>query len=277
MEEYWQNARMWEDATLVTVAPGQEITAIDGALEVVSTISGTVTLDSPEDRTVTVEAWADGELAGSAAADPASGKYTLNVPEGTYVLKASATFPGSTTTAKPQYYDGADAAEDATPVAAVGRATLTGIDFTLEAITVPAPKPTLTVAVSSVRAGGEIAVTGEGFASGETVRFELHSDPIVLGTLRADAGGRIDGTLRIPASVPAGAHTLVALGEGASIQASLALQVQSAATAAGTTSGAAASPAVLASTGAELPAAGLVIGLFLVIAGGVIARRRVHG
>lgn len=40
-----------------------------------------------------------------------------------------------------------------------------------------------------MRAGGAIQVVGEGFSAGEVVAFELHSDPIALGSLTADQSG----------------------------------------------------------------------------------------
>ncbi|WP_082488321.1 collagen binding domain-containing protein [Microbacterium sp. Leaf159] len=277
LEEYWEGTREWDDATFVTVGSNEEIEGISAELEVVSTVSGTVTLDSDEGHDVVVEAWADGALVRSTEADPASGAYTLNVPEGTYVLKASATFPGSTTTAAPQYFDGVSTAAEATPVVAVGRSTLTGIDFDLVAVTAPIvdPAPALTISAPSVRAGGVITVSGTGFVPGESIAFELHSDPIALGSLVADADGRIGGTLRIPASAAVGSHTLVALRGGVPLQTSATLQVTAAVVTGAAVEGAAVSPPRgLAATGGELPTTALLTGLFLALAGTVLVRRR---
>lgn len=280
LEEYWKGAREWEDATFVTVGSNEEVEGISAELEVVSTVSGTVTLDSDEGHEVVVEAWADGSLVRSAEADPTTGAYTLTVPEGTYVLKASASFPGSTTTAAPQYFDGVATAAEATPVVAVGRGALTGIDFTLVAVTAPIvePTPALTISAPSVQAGGVITVSGTGFVPGESIAFELHSDPIALGSLFADADGRVSGTLRIPASAALGSHTLVALRNGVPLQSSVALQVTAAAatavTGAAATGAAVTPPRGLAATGGDLPAVALVTGLFLALAGTVLVRRR---
>lgn len=272
MEEYWEGAREWEDATFVTVGANEEVEGISAALEVVSTITGTVALDSDEDRKVVVEAWADGELVRTAEANPNTGAYKLVVPEGTYVLKASASFPGSTTTAAPQYFDGVATAAEATPVVAVGRATLTGIDFTLIAGTALEPKPALTLSAASIRAGKEITVSGTGFAPGQKVAFELHSDPVALGSLAADESGALTGSLRLPAGTPAGAHTLVALDASGAVIASVALTVTAAS--GGAVAG---GEDVLATTGAELPSFAVMMAAALLLTGlGLVRRRRAH-
>lgn len=63
--------------------------------------------------------------------------------------------------------------------------------------------------VLKVPQGGLLAPTGSGYAPGTPVTSTLFSDPVVLGTLIADENGDIDGTLRVPADVPPGKHTLV--------------------------------------------------------------------
>lgn len=274
LEEWWKNARSWDDATVVTVAPGQEVAAIDAEVEVSSKISGTVELDSDEQRTVTVEAWADGEIKGTATVHRTNGTYTLYVPEGTYILKASAVFPGSSTTAAPQYYDGVATAAEATPVVAEGRGALTGVDFTLVTDATPAPKPVLTLSAGSIVAGKDITVAGTGFAPGQKLAFELRSDPVALGSLTADASGRLGGTFRIPAGTPAGTHTLVALDASGAIVARATIQVTAA-------SGGAVSGSVggaLATTGADLPTFAVMAASGLLLAGLLlVSRRRIHG
>ncbi|MBN9187861.1 VWA domain-containing protein [Microbacterium sp.] len=61
----------------------------------------------------------------------------------------------------------------------------------------------------TVPQGGILAPTGSGFAPGTPVTTTIHSDPTVLGTLIADDSGHVDGTLRIPADIQPGRHTLV--------------------------------------------------------------------
>jgi hypothetical protein len=46
----------------------------------------------------------------------------------------------------------------------------------------------------------------------------LESNPVTLGTLTPDATGTVTGSFTIPASVPAGNHTIVLTGTGANAQ-----------------------------------------------------------
>lgn len=75
---------------------------------------------------------------------------------------------------------------------------------------------------ASVVAGGTVAVTGSGFAADAELRFELRSDPVDLGTVTADADGAFSRALTIPASTPAGAHTLAVIrADGTEVTAAL--------------------------------------------------------
>ncbi|WP_217614497.1 HtaA domain-containing protein [Cellulomonas sp. GbtcB1] len=74
-------------------------------------------------------------------------------------------------------------------------------------------------ASGAVTAGGELTLTANGFGAGEGgIRLELHSDPVLLATLTADASGTVAATFTIPASTPAGAHTLVLIGAGQTLE-----------------------------------------------------------
>lgn len=76
-----------------------------------------------------------------------------------------------------------------------------------------------TVSVTGeLRPGGSIAVAGAGLA-GATAGFsvELHSDPVQLGTATTDAAGAFSLAATIPASTPAGAHTLVVAIDGVTV------------------------------------------------------------
>ena len=64
----------------------------------------------------------------------------------------------------------------------------------------------------SVTSGGTVEVVASGFWPGEQVTVDLHSDPVQLATLTADANGTVSGSLVIPASTPPGDHTLVLTG-----------------------------------------------------------------
>jgi hypothetical protein len=86
--------------------------------------------------------------------------------------------------------------------------------------------PTTTVVTTSPNAGygaehsatmtttveGSVQITGANWMPGAPVDVAVHSDPVHLGTLVADATGRIDGTFTLPAAVPAGDHLVVLSG-----------------------------------------------------------------
>ncbi|HRQ00052.1 MAG TPA: hypothetical protein PK781_06290 [Terrimesophilobacter sp.] len=60
--------------------------------------------------------------------------------------------------------------------------------------------------------GGTMTVEGGGFYPGETVELVLHSTPVTVATVTANALGGFSTTAAIPTNVPPGAHTLVATG-----------------------------------------------------------------
>ena len=78
----------------------------------------------------------------------------------------------------------------------------------------PAPAPEAAITVSPERAavGARLTVSGTSFAPGEQVRLELHSTPVLLATVTADAQGRFTATLTVPRVAP-GAHQVVATGD----------------------------------------------------------------
>ncbi len=122
---------------------------------------------------------------------------------------------------------------DVTPVDAtdeVGRANVTvtvpaGVSGTQELVvtagdtvfTLPvevaavAPAPVLSLSAAEVRAGESVTVNGSGFAAGEVVALELHSEPVALGEATADAAGAFSVDVTIPAETSAGDHSIVAL------------------------------------------------------------------
>ncbi|PJJ63785.1 DUF2341 domain-containing protein [Compostimonas suwonensis] len=73
------------------------------------------------------------------------------------------------------------------------------------------------VVTGSVTVGGEIVVHGSGFAAGTEFEVQLHSDPIVLGTVRSTDAGEFELRAAIPSSVTPGEHTVVVLREGAEV------------------------------------------------------------
>ena len=65
----------------------------------------------------------------------------------------------------------------------------------------------------SVVPGTKIVLEAYRFVAGQTVRFELHSDPVLLGTAVASSLGVAALSTVMPASTEAGAHTLVIVAE----------------------------------------------------------------
>lgn len=286
--QFHEAAETMSEATPVTLGPDADTTGIDFDLSRGGDIRGTVTADGatfPEEGVaVTAYLWSNGAWRAVATSyttgeygfgnmDPAFPTEGGPLPAGTYTIGVEA--EGFCT----QFFGATSDIDEAESFDLAAGDVLAGVDVTLTA-DCPAPKPHISVAAGSVNAGGEIAVAGENFTPGESVAFELHSDPIALGSLVADGDGRLNGTLRIPASAPVGPHTLVAVGAESAIEASVALQV-AAATGAGTGTGSTTTPPVrgaavtgLASTGSDVPGGILVAGLFLALCGGVLLRRR---
>ena len=132
------------------------------------------------------------------------------------------------------------------------------------AATTPA---TTSVAAASLAAGKQQTISIGGFLPGEMVHGVLHSTPVDLGTVQADANGVATFTFTVPAGFEAGTHTVEMRGLTSGITAEATFTV----TAAATTSGG------LAYTGTDvLPL--LAVGGGLLAAGAaavsVAARRR---
>jgi hypothetical protein len=128
-------------------------------------------------------------------------------------------------------------------------------------------------------------VTAPGYAAGGSAEIYLHSDPVLLATVNADAGGVVRATITIPTSATAGAHSIEVRGtapSGSPRSLSTAFTV-SAATAAATGTPAAATPTTspvsrtpLSRTGRDLSRL-TVIGLATIALGVVVKRRgRLH-
>lgn len=141
--------------------------------------------------------------------------------------------------------------------------------------------PAVTVPRTQVAPGDSIPVSVHGFTPGEQVRIELHSTPVLLGTVTAGSDGTASSTVTIPAGTEAGQHTITVVGVTCGIQASIPITVVAAAADAPVASLAAFDPSgrSLSYTGANtgwavsLGGALLVGGLGLVLVG----RRRPAG
>ncbi|WP_051389305.1 alpha-L-fucosidase [Arthrobacter sp. 35W] len=78
-------------------------------------------------------------------------------------------------------------------------------------------EPQLALSLGAVEAGKPVEVSLTGFAPDEEIRIELHSDPVLLGTVAADGDGSATFTGTIPAGTPAGGHTVVAIQGSTSV------------------------------------------------------------
>jgi hypothetical protein len=80
--------------------------------------------------------------------------------------------------------------------------------------TVAHPTPPLVAKPDTVHDGEKVALLGGGFAPGAAVMVSFHSDPVVVGSARADSFGRFSLTVTVPTTAPTGAHHFQATGMG---------------------------------------------------------------
>lgn len=71
------------------------------------------------------------------------------------------------------------------------------------------PPRQATISQNHVVAGASVTLSGEGFSSEQDITVTLHSDPVVLGMLRANTTGAVQGTFQIPANTAPGEHHVV--------------------------------------------------------------------
>lgn len=85
--------------------------------------------------------------------------------------------------------------------------------------------PTSTAASRSVPLGGAQTVSAVGFAAGETVTGVLHSAPVDLGSVKADASGTATLRFTVPSALATGAHDVVLTGATSGLSASVTFEV----------------------------------------------------
>jgi hypothetical protein len=119
--------------------------------------------------------------------------------------------------------------------AAPATTTTTTTTTTIAPITTTTPPPTAVASYGggtasiTATAGSSVTVTGSGFAAETDVEVWLHSDPVLLGTVRADASGAFTATFALPATAPRGDHLVVLNGtdvNGEAISRTLAIRIQ---------------------------------------------------
>lgn len=232
-------------------------------------------------------------------AEPELGDLVVGTPTitGTAVVGAEVTAaPGEWTTGAAftfqwlidgEAIEGATSATFSIPSDIAGRALSVRVGGTLDgyapaeatsaAVTVAAAQepgsdaPAVVLGSSTVAAGGNLKVSGTGFAVGAPLKLELRSTPVALGTVTASDAGSFSTTVTIPASVTPGAHTLaVILPDGTEVTAAVTVTASPGA-------GADAGGEALAQTGGEIlmPAVWTAV-LALLVGAGLMVRRRMR-
>jgi LPXTG-motif cell wall-anchored protein len=138
----------------------------------------------------------------------------------------------------------------------------------------------ITVDPTVVEVGGTITVRAGYFEPGSDVQIRVESDPVVLGTLVADASGVVTSSFALPLSVGIGSHVVFALGPrlgtGVATEVSAAITVIDASVSPTAVVPGPGSTGSLPATGRDLSLL-LTVGAALVVGGGLaiqVTRRR---
>lgn len=127
--EYWDSTTDLTAALPVDVAAGEVATGIDASLDAASTITGRVTRASDGSAVEGEVGVIDESGIGYQGTIGADGRYSVNVPPGTYAI----VFRGRDAELIDEYWDDARTRAEATPVTVSSGETRDGIDAVLEA------------------------------------------------------------------------------------------------------------------------------------------------
>jgi hypothetical protein len=130
-----------------------------------------------------------------------------------------------------------------------------------------------------IQQGGSVHVSGNGFKPGSTADLWLFSTPVLLGQPTVDAAGDFAATYTIPASTPAGPHTLQINGLSADGKLRTAVTGVVLEAAAGGAAAASGTGVGLASTGSDAASAvvaGGIAGVLLLVGAGVLVAARLR-
>ncbi|MEP6697931.1 MAG: LPXTG cell wall anchor domain-containing protein [Pseudonocardiales bacterium] len=117
------------------------------------------------------------------------------------------------------------------PGASLATLTSAGATRGTAVLALAAPK----IASGSVVQGAKQTVTGFGFSAKEKVSGVLHSGPVSLGSVSANASGTVVVTFTVPATLAAGRHTVVLTGATSGLSSTATFIVTATAVAPGTT------------------------------------------
>uniref|UniRef100_UPI002629284C GH92 family glycosyl hydrolase n=1 Tax=Microbacterium sp. TaxID=51671 RepID=UPI002629284C len=249
------------------------VTALGAESNVEATATLRVTAQQPGAEATSVQLSADADdvvvgdlVALTATVDPADAVGSVEFVEGDTVV-GTASVSGGVATADVELSTSGEHTFFARFVPADPEAFLASESqpVTFEVRSAPVLEAEIELSTDTVTQGGSFELIGRGFAAGEQVTIELHSDPIDLGTATTDGNGAFRIQVTVPADAPASDHTLVVTGADSGLSAEAALTV---------TAAAAGGDGGLPSTGGFVPVAliGLLLGLLL--AGGVLVMKR---
>jgi hypothetical protein len=140
----------------------------------------------------------------------------------------------------------------------------------------PPPTPSVspshpgnTISVTVVTPGGTISITVTGFAPREIIIIVIHSTPVQLASVTANANGSADASVTIPSNLPTGSHVITATGLTSGHVVSFPVRVEQQTATGGGGPG-------LSNTGVATVALSTVAGIFLIggIAFTLAGRRR---
>lgn len=177
--------------TPAEVPPTPEVTLSSGTVAAGGSLTVTVSGVTPD---TAIEVTLDGEVIGTLTSDAqGAGSVTVTIPAGTT--------PGAHT------------------IALTGSGVDLSAALTVTAVDVPTPQ--ITLSTNSAVAGDKLTVSVTGATPNTAIQVWLHSDPVLLGTLTSDAQGAGSIEVTIPTNTVAGAHTIMATGDGVELSAPL--------------------------------------------------------
>ncbi|WP_194420782.1 DUF1416 domain-containing protein [Microbacterium abyssi] len=161
LSEYWPDARAEVDAVPITVAEEDQLVGIDAVLAPSALITGTIDTGDAAVYDRFVEAYDQNGVFLAMAYANTSGTYTLYVPAGTYIVRASAIPQETQADLGVQYFDHVTTAAEATPITVAGTEVRAGIDFSLGTPAAPAaPVDPVERPVEGTASTGSLAATG---------------------------------------------------------------------------------------------------------------------